>query len=79
MFFRQFRNTYPVMNFFADLFGKAKKILKSENPFEILDKSLNKPNNSQDDSFEWDPQEIGDKINWFCMSYEGSRLSQFFL
>ena len=44
-----------------DFFGKAKKILKSDNPFEILEQNLQAKQSSQGkrDVVEWDPQDFG--------------------
>jgi len=53
---------HHVLQSFKELLGKAKKILKSDNPFDILEKSASKSSSSPT-SFthfhEWDPQEIG--------------------
>lgn len=45
---------------FTDFLGKAKKILKSDNPFEILEKAHSKPSSQKkQEHIEWDPQDFG--------------------
>lgn len=47
-----------------DFLGKAKKILKSDNPFDILEKTSSKSSSQQkQDHVEWDPQDFGKKFS----------------
>lgn len=49
-----------VLQAFKDFLGKAKKILKSDNPFEILEKAHSKPSSQKkQEHIEWDPQDFG--------------------
>ena len=43
----------------TDFFGKAKKILKSDNPFDILDGSKMSAKPKMNSPLEWEPQEFG--------------------
>jgi hypothetical protein len=46
-----------------DFLGKAKKILKSDNPFEILEKTSSKSSSQQkQEHVEWNPQDFGKKL-----------------
>lgn len=45
---------------FLDFLGKAKKILKSDNPFEILEKThIKSTNQHKQEAVEWNPQDFG--------------------
>lgn len=44
---------------FPDFLGKAKKILKSDNPFEILEKAHKSSSQKKQEHIEWDPQDFG--------------------
>ena len=49
-----------------DFLGKAKKILKSDNPFDLLDRSqgtTQSQNLRSVDVSDWDPQELGKPSN----------------
>jgi hypothetical protein len=46
-----------------DFLGKAKKILKSDNPFDILEKTSSKSSQQKQDHVEWDPQDFGKKFS----------------
>lgn len=46
--------------FVLDFLGKAKKMLQSDNPLEILEKvHVKASNNYKRELVEWDPQEFG--------------------
>lgn len=49
-----------MLNLPLDFLGKAKKILKSDNPFDILEKSQARTTHQQKHKLvEWEPQELG--------------------